>query len=212
MENLHHEYVYLDGTWVNREKLVQMAIHAGSIVAAEHYMCAYLLNAVINGDKGAIGHLNEVRRAYGMRPIPFTGEEETRSGRVSPKAVMAREKYQGMTVEQREAALREGLKTLHDTRGKLFTSKVDWSGIFLVIRDRLDGKVRKSAFYELTSRIVPQGWPQELMASANTLSNFAHYVGYEDRQEAYYDMEHNPWRDLCNAFWEILEEQILTGN
>jgi len=42
-----------------------------------------------------------------------------------------------------------------------------------------------------------------------TMSNFARCVDYEDRFEAYYDMEANPWKELCDVYWNILKGQIL---
>ena len=32
----------------------------------------------------------------------------------------------------------------------------------------------------------------------------------KDRREAYYDMDSNPWEELCNMFWEVVRQHILT--
>ena len=37
------------------------------------------------------------------------------------------------------------------------------------------------------------------------------YIKAEDRELAYYEMEDNPFDELCNEFWMILSEQILTS-
>ena len=104
------------------------------------------------------------------------------------------------------------MKELKDMHANLFKSKIDWNGIFLVVRDRLDESVRKSEFYTLAQKMTPEGWPTDMKIALSTMTNFAHYVEYNDRQEAYYDMENNPWEDLCDRFWEILEELILTSD
>jgi hypothetical protein len=52
----------------------------------------------------------------------------------------------------------------------------------------------------------------ELQIGERTLSNFGRCVAYEDRLEAYYDMEQNPWSELCDTYWNILMQQILTQN
>jgi hypothetical protein len=60
--------------------------------------------------------------------------------------------------------------------------------------------------------MTPEVWPADMKIAVSTMTNFAHYVDCSDRQEAYYDMQNNPWKDLCYTFWEILEELILTSD
>jgi hypothetical protein len=55
-------------------------------------------------------------------------------------------------------------------------------------------------------------WPGELQIGERTLSNFGRCVAYKDRLEAYYDMEKNPWAELCDTYWNLLMQQILTQN
>ena len=76
MENLHKEYIYLDGMWLKEEQLLKMASNAGSWNVAEHYLCAYLTNALINGNTEAIKRVNEIRDLYQLDAIPFTNEIE----------------------------------------------------------------------------------------------------------------------------------------
>ena len=214
MDNLHKEFVYLDGKWLKGDDVLTMAKNAGCMATAEHYLCAYLMNAVINGNMDAIAHLNEVRVIYNLKPIPDTdvnGKGGNRNGN-DAKADMARKKFKTLTKEKRESLLKAGMKELKDMHANLFKSKIDWNGIFLVVRDRLDESVRKSEFYTLAQKMTPERWPTDMKIALSTMTNFAHYVEYNDRQEAYYDMENNPWEDLCDRFWEILEELILTSD
>ena len=214
MENLHKDFVFLDGKWLKKEDLLLMAKNAGCMATAEHYLCAYLMNAVINGTTDAIVQLNEVRANYNLKPIPDTEVNGKGCNHSSndTKAEMARKKYKTLTKEKRELLLKAGMKELKDTHANLFNSKIDWSGIFLVVRDRLDESIRKSEFYTLAQKMTPEGWPEDMKIAVSTMTNFAHYVDCSDRQEAYYDMLNNPWKDLCDTFWDILEELILTSD
>ena len=60
--------------------------------------------------------------------------------------------------------------------------------------------------------MTPSDWPEDLTIGDSTLSNFSHYVLNTDRDKAYYSMKNNPWKELCNTFWEIVKEKILTSN
>ena len=35
---------------------------------------------------------------------------------------------------------------------------------------------------------------------------------YEDRQEAYYDMNDCPWQPLCDTLWDITKNRLLMEN
>ena len=215
MENYHKEYVYLDSLWLKEDKLLQLAFNAGSWDKAEHYLFAYLANAVINGNTKAIEKVNEVRESYGVKPIPYP-EDVSNDGRMKNRkadscADLARKKYGQMTFEKRKAVLMASLSDIMHHHLELFRSSAYWNGIFLVIRDRVDGKLKKTEFTELAEAITPESWPQSLVISKTTLNNFSHYLNLADREEAYYDMKNNPWAELCETFWEILKQQILTN-
>ncbi len=74
MKDLQKEYIYLDGLWLEENQLLKLASRAGSMVVAEHYLCAYLANALLNGNRNAIHNLNLVRTQYKLKPIPLTEE------------------------------------------------------------------------------------------------------------------------------------------
>lgn len=216
MEDFSKDYIYLDGSWLKEDQLLQMAFKCGSWKDAEHYLFAYLANAVINCNLKAIVRVNEMRQYYKVEPIPYT-ENNSTSGlqpkkRADNSADLARKKYAKFTWEQRKSVLEDSLKDIMTTHLPLFKSSVSWNGIFLVIRDRIDGSLKKSEFADMAVIITPEGWPSSLTITKSTLNNFSHYVAYPDSEEAYYDMDNCPWEDLCNTFWEILEQQILTKN
>lgn len=214
MENLHQEYIYLDGVWLKEEQLILMAKNAGCMTLAEHYLCAYLVNAVLNGNQKAIGTVNEIRRIYNLDAIP---ETEDSKGGISGKrnkdqtTELAREKYKNMHAEIRKNLLCKSLKNLKSRHQDLFDSQACWNAIFLVVKDRLDNSIKKSHFAKWARTFTPEDWPEDLTISESTLRNFSHYVEYSDREEAYYDMESNPWKVLCDTFWEIVKMTILTS-
>ena len=74
MKNYHKELIYLDGLWLEENKLLKLASRAGSLSVAEHYLCAYLVNALLNGNRKAIHNINMIRAEYHLKPIPFTEE------------------------------------------------------------------------------------------------------------------------------------------
>ena len=61
-------------------------------------------------------------------------------------------------------------------------------------------------------KITPSDWPEDLTISDSTLGNISHYIIKSDKSKAYYSMKKNPWEELCNTFWEIVKEKILTSN
>ena len=92
----------------------------------------------------------------------------------------------------------------------IFRSRTSWIGIYLVIRDRLDSNLSKKGFEKMAKRITPDSFPEFFRIGYSTLSNYSHYICIEDRVEAYYDMENNPWEDLCDEFWEVVKDQLFT--
>ena len=213
MENITKDYVFLDGVWLKQEKLLEMASQAGSMAVAEHYLCAYLTNALMNGNREAIKNLNAIRKVYNLEAIPFT--EEDRDNGNSPKDDTddkARKKYLEMSEDKRVELMQASLQQLRLFHQDLFSTRNHWCGIFLVERDRLDAGIKKKDFAERAKKMTPSDWPEDLTIGDSTLSNFSHYVLNTDRDKAYYSMKNNPWKELCNTFWEIVKEKILTSD
>ena len=83
-----------------------------------------------------------------------------------------------------------------------------WIGIYLVVRDRLDEDLKKKPFCGYS--ITPDDWPSELTLGSYSLSNMERHIKGEDKEEPYYLMDNNPFKDLCDEFWKILFSLILT--
>ena len=208
------EYVWNDGVRISDEQLLSMAKNAGSYAQAEHYLCSLLAHGVIYQLPNYINKVNEVRAHYGVVPIPVPKPESVLEARSSNSRHLslddlARKKYGMMSDAERCSILKVSLQILMEDHEGLFEGRRYWIGIYLVIRDRLDSALNKNSFDEFAKRFTPIDWPELLTIGSSTMSNFSHYVDYEDRFEAYYDMDNNPWEDLCNVFWEILKQQIL---
>ena len=211
MENITKDYVFLDGVWLKQEKLLEMASQAGSMVVAEHYLCAYLTNALLNGNREAIKEINAIRKVYHLDAIPYTEEDNCDSPKDDTDD-QARKVYQKMPLEERNDLMRVSLQQLRLFHQDLFSTQNHWCGIFLVERDRLDASIKKKDYADWVRKITPSDWPKDLTIGDSTMSNFSHYIFRSDKDKAYYSMKKNPWEELCNTFWEIVKEKILTSD
>ena len=143
--------------------------------------------------------------------ILFTEEENCDSPKDDTDD-QARKVYQKMPVEERNELMRASLQQLLELHRDLFVTRNHWCGIFLVVRDRLEAGIKKTGFADWAKKVTPSGWPEDQTIGESTLSNFSHYVEYDDRERVYYSMRNNPWAMLCGKFWEIVKMQILTND
>jgi hypothetical protein len=83
----------------------------------------------------------------------------------------------------------------------------------MVIRDQLfGGCLSQAEFLSLAIKITPDELPKKLRICKSTMKNFGREVGEDDRGQAYYRMHCNPQKELCDTFWAIIQETILTAN
>lgn len=207
------EYVCLDGVYVREEQVVKMALNAGSFAVAEHYLCALLAHGLMYGKTDIVDKVNEVREQYQVLPFAKPENQGPHDGsgrsRMESVEIRVRKIYGKMTTEQQKEVMKSCLQLLM-AQTELFCHKKDWLGIMLVVRDRLDGSINQSNFFAYADRITPEGWPKSLCIGKHTTTNFSKLLHYGDWSEAYYDMEDNPQKDLCDKFWEIVKQVILT--
>ena len=207
------EYVWHDGVRISDEQLVSMARNAGSYALAEHYLCSLLAHGTMYGLTYYIEKVNEVRAQYGVMPIPTPkqadeeGCDNNRNTRHSLED-QARMKYRAMSIEGRVALFRDCLMILRVNYPKLFRFKNQWQGVYLVVRDRLDNGLSQSDFLSFAKSAIPKDWPERLWINENVIKNFSRDMQYDDDDEAYYEMDYNPFGLLCDTFWEILKQQI----
>ena len=188
MNEQNKELLYLDGMWLRQEHLLNLAMGVGNYALAEHYLFALLADAVIKGRREAIVEVNKVREHYGVRARLFLK----------------------MTREERLDVLRRSMRRLLADY-HLFIYARHWLAIFLVVRDRLVGEsLNQTNFLALACEITPDELPEKLRMGMNTMKNFSREIKESDRGEAYYRMKHNPQELLCDTFWSIIQETILT--
>ena len=207
------EYVWHDGVRISDEQLISMARNAGSYALAEHYLCSLLAHGTMYGLTYYIEKVNEVRAQYGVMPIPTpkqTDEEGCDNNRNTRHSLedQARMKYRAMSIESRVALFRDCLMILRVNYPKLFRFKNQWQGVYLVVRDRLDNGLSQSDFLSFAKSAIPKDWPARLWINENVIKNFSRDMQYDDDDEAYYEMDYNPFGLLCDTFWEILKQQI----
>ena len=201
------QYIWHDGVTIREDLLVKMAKNAGSITIAEHCICSLLAHAALHGLACMLDVANEIRAFYKVMPIPANHADNDKNSRNT--CDMARKAYQKMNIEERKLIIRDSLAILIKDYGSLFRSKNYWIGIYLVVRDRVNGSISMTDFTDCALKVTPACWPKGLEIGPRTLSNYSRCVDYEDRFEAYYDMDSNPWEELCDTFWDILKGQIL---
>ena len=49
-----------------------------------------------------------------------------------------------------------------------------------------------------------------LKMGLSTYKNFGREIDFNDKREAYYDMENCPQKELCETLWDIIKQMILT--
>ncbi len=216
MEKDLSEYVFLDGMWLQEKQLLKLAMNVGNFALAEHYLCALLANAVIYGKRDVILKVNEVREFYHVPliPLPESKDLDDYACHYTVQSLTADDQarflFQKMTKEERRDVLRRSMSFLLDNY-HLFIYTRHWLSIFMVVRDRLEGEsLKQTGFFNYAKEITPDNWPKRLRMSENTSKNFGREIDEEDRGEAYYDMMNNPQRELCDTFWEIVKNIILT--
>lgn len=216
MEKLQKDFAYLDGMWLRKEQLIQLAMNVGSYPLAEHYLCALLADAVAKGRRDVLLDVNKVREHYGVKAIPLgeddLEDDENLNGKSHHNAddEQARRVYLGMSREKKLEVLRNSLSILISDY-HLFIYARHWLSIFMVVRDRLVGEsLNQTSFLTLANEITPEGLPLKLRYGENTRKNMGREISEVDRGEVYYRMKRNPQKQLCDTFWGIVKDTILT--
>ena len=206
-----HFYVRHDGVLIPVTKLIEMAKNAGSYNVAEHYIVSLLYHARRNDLSFVFDEVENIRKHYHLEPLggsatpassnnmPHFGDSQKR------QSEEARDLYSKMSQEQKESVLKEALVQLKLEEEKLFEKATFWIVVYLVVRDRLDEDLKAAAFCRY--RITPDGWKKALTNSS--LSNMGRYIKGEDKELTYYQMSNNPFKSLCEKYWESLQGNIL---
>ena len=206
------EYIWYDGVRIREDQLVTMAITAGSYALAEHYVCALLAHGCAHGLAYMVDKANEIREFYQVckYPVPSMDEDSTKPSTKYRCSIedQIRKKYRCMKMEEREDLLRACLGALHANYPKLFRFKNQWQAIYLVFHDRLDGGLSQTDFMGMADDATPAGWPDRLVIAESVFKNMRRDFRIDDPDEAYYEMDYNPYSDLCDTFWEIVKQQI----
>lgn len=219
MEENINDYVFIDGVHLRKDILITMAKKTGSVTIAEHYMGFLLHHAYMYKMDELIKEVGKIREMYQLIQLPsqkpLPGSDKYKPN-FTPKNSTPEEKaraiYKKMSMDKRTKVLKESLFLLNLENDTLFNNRSCWIGLYLVVKDRLDGNITHDGFHDLAEKFTPKGWPQKKKISKHTLSNITRYIKYDDRALAYYEMEDNPWEELCGEFWKKLLDQILTSN
>ena len=208
------QYIWHDGVRIREEQLISMAMSAGSYTIAEHYMCSLLAHGVIYDRAYLIDKVNEIRECYQVRQLPVPNKDDsTGSGYRKSINDQIRKMYQRMIVEERIELLRAALEAMMANSPGLFVRKKQWQGIYLVVRDRLEGAMNGTKFVPFIDKATPAGWPKALRVSAGSIRNMSRDMHSTDfLLMAYYELDYNPYEELCNRFWEVVKEVMMGLN
>lgn len=202
--------VFHDGIYLPAESLVAMAMNAPDYHTAEHYMVSLLYCAVIYGNRRLLEICQEIRQHFGVQPYPEQGAVK---GDLSP--ARTKEEVRSIFCKQDENTQREMLCEairimMHekDDEGKaIFRQKQHWIGVYLVLRDGLGIECTQTGFTEYADGITPHDFPKKLRIGNSTMTNFSKTI---TENKSFYKMKHNPFKAVCNTFWNIIEKLILT--
>lgn len=209
-----YEYVYHNGIYVHVTKMIVMAKNAGDYSLAQPFLVSLLYHANMYQLQYINDEVDNIRKHYNLAPFPSAGAPASSNNMPNfeapqkKQAEIAREYYIHLTKNQRETILKEALIQLRIGHEKLFWNKSCWIGVYLVVRDRLDEDLSMQGFCKLN--ITPGSWPSKLIIGVKSLSNIRRYIKGKDCEKSYYLMEKNPFKNLCDKFWEILLGLILT--
>ena len=218
-ENEEVQYIWHDGVRIREDQLISMAMNARGYEEAKGYVMSLMAHGLTYGIRTYIYKVNSVLEHHQVAafPIPenLCGELEEGFKPKNTKRASdddaARKMYMMMSAEERKQILMLSLAAFYDNHPALFKSKNDWMGIYLVIHDRLNGNLSRSNFAVVVKDVKPDWWPESLMIGQHTMTNFSRCVDFNDRMEAYYDMENNPWKELCDTYWVVLKQLIMTN-
>lgn len=183
---------------------------AGSYAFAEHYLFALLIDAFQNGRREVLKEINEVRQHYHVEPLSLSddfGNDGNEQDSAADKETV--KLFSKLSHEKKIEILSYSLLKLYDEHQ--FTQNRHWLAIYLVVRDRFyNGSLKQTAFRKLASDMSLGDLPEALRMDKNTTKNFGREICDADREKAYYLIKHNPQANLCDAFWGIIKETILT--
>ena len=168
------------------------------------------MNAFQNGKREVLKEINDVRQHYHVDPISllddFGNDDSEQDSAADKEAVKL---FGKMSHDKKIETLSFCLLKLYDEHQ--FTQTRHWLAIYLVVRDRFyNGSLKQTAFLKLVSEKALGDLPEALRMDKNTTKNFGREICDADREKAYYLIKHNSQADLCDAFWGIIKETILT--
>ena len=209
--NKEVQYIWHDGVRIREDQLISMAKRAGSYALAEHYICSLLAHGTAYGLAYIIDKVNEIREHYQVGAMPKPNMDDDNI--VKPKFRISvedqmRKTYRRMTIDERIELIRESLGSMIVNYPKLFRFKNQWQGVYLVIRDRLDCGLSQTDFMNMAIEAMPNNWPARLAIAKSVFKNMSRDFRMDDPDEAYYEMDYNPYRTLCDAFWEVVKQMI----
>lgn len=205
------DWVLHNGSKYRKGDLLRMMEEENVFSSSASIIVSLLLHAVDHSDK----EIAERVKRYVERvrnPTNATYTQAPASQQNMPYSIdnnqQIRHIYSTLGHEEKVKRLKRSMFFLLEYHKDLFDSQSCWIAVYHVIKDRLDGKLKKSSFYEYAKEIVPDNMPKSKTIAKHTMSNYTRVMGTREKDEAYYEMTDNPYEDLCNTFWDIIRKQF----
>ena len=183
--NKEVQYIWHNGVRIREDQLISMAKHADNYEEAKCYIISIMAHGLIYGIYNYINKVNEIRVHHNVAPLPLPEVNHVptnNAGRRDLSDDTARKLYMMMDMSERLQVISLSLTTFYENHPDLFRSKNDWIGIYLVIRDRVNGNLSMTDFYNSAQKLMAKCWPEHLMIGRYTMGNFSRCIDYEDRQ------------------------------
>lgn len=206
--------VFHNGEYFSKSDMLRLMKSEPDYTSASPFIVSLMMYAYEYRDDEVIAEINKYGQSKNHALYPVTlhsPASEHNMPKHFDEAEQCRSKFRLLNEEQQIKLLKECMGELLKNNQSLFDKKQCWIGVFLVIRDRLDGKIKGTSFFEYANQITPDEMPTQYKITRNTMSNLSRHIKPSDREEAYYDMVSNPFKDLCERFWEITKDKILTN-
>ena len=198
-----------DGVALKASVLIEMAMNTSDYHTAEHYIVSLMFGAVDHKDLSLIHKCLEICEHHGVSHF-----REYKNLVMSYRFISEdklRVLYERMPESDQMALLRKAMSQLlaatDGSGNRLFQLKQHWFSVYLVLRDRLNVHRTLREFPEFARLITPDDCPDELRIGKNTMFNMPKVI---TENRVYYRMKNNPQSELCDRFWNIVSDLILT--
>lgn len=167
---------------------------------------ASLQNAAARaGDSELLAALDEKKKVrWGTS---FEAPEVVTQNNLPPLSIeeCVKQWFQKLSNEEQQVVLKQAMEKLLEATNEdgkiLFSKKLHWMAVYMVLRDRLSIAIQHKDFADYAKKITPETCPSKFRISSSTMTNFSKTVP----EGPYFKMKQNPFEGLCTTLWTIIK-------